>query len=554
MPRMLPSIGRRSRARGPREVLAALLFALGLLALLPIVAPLAGRFVDAGQQVVAEARKGERTRQAAAESSLPFADRSLRALCGDSYEGFRVDGVPMCTHGDDAPPEGYDRSIRVAPVQSLTRSAQTLPCIDDGRSGPRVQVLYVYSGTSRYDEYLTSMRGWVAEMNAMFDMSAAQTGGSRQLRIVTNQDCTADIIPLKISSTDIASFGGSINGVIDALDALPDPAQRYSSERNYLMFADTDIYCGIGTVRNDDRSTADNYNNFGGSFARADNGCWTGMVIAHEVMHNLGGVQLSAPNSSGGWHCVDERDIMCYSDTPYRPSMSNRCTTGIWATANLFDCNNDDYFSTAAPACSYLGSHWNASASSFLFDPTGAYQTTSIGPCLTLPVASGTVGSRLSLSARGFAPGETVTALVGGKTVGSGAASASGAITLNVVIPAIPGGAQAVVVSSASGSARSSVTVSSTLTARIGEFKAGKRGKAKVTGFGSRESITLKLGTRVVGRANADASGTATISFTIDEQQRSGRLTLTADGKRGSRATRQITVVAASRLHSNNSQ
>jgi hypothetical protein len=81
-------------------------------------------------------------------------------------------------------------------------------------------------------------------------------------------------------------------------------------------------------------------------------------------MHNLGGVQLSAPNSSGGWHCTDEYDRMCYSDEPNYPAMNYYCSDS--SLNRLFDCNDDDYYNTDPAGGSYLDTHWNAANSQYL--------------------------------------------------------------------------------------------------------------------------------------------------------------------------------------------
>jgi hypothetical protein len=98
-----------------------------------------------------------------------------------------------------------------------------------------------------------------------------------------------------------------------------------------------------------------------------DSGCWN-YGEAHELMHNLGGVQLDAPNTSGGGHCIDEYDEMCYDDDGNGPvKMSLICPS---SQATLFDCNGDDYFLAATPAAgTYLASHWNTAESRFLINP-----------------------------------------------------------------------------------------------------------------------------------------------------------------------------------------
>ena len=146
------------------------------------------------------------------------------------------------------------------------------------------------------------------------------------------------------------------------------------ADRKYLVFMDANVYCGIGEIAPDDEPGAENANNGGPSYGRTDAGCWDGATVAHEHMHNVGGVRLSAPHSSGNHHCVDENDVMCYSDEPDRPPMQLVCPGP--AGEALFDCNSDDYFNANPAPGSYLATRWNAANSQYLF--SGAAPTVSV--------------------------------------------------------------------------------------------------------------------------------------------------------------------------------
>src|SRR5262249_35003358 len=138
------------------------------------------------------------------------------------------------------------------------------------------------------------------------------------------------------------------------------------TDRIYLAFVDTTAagICGIGTIWNDDRASGTlNANNFGPRYPRVDAGWRGGGTSAHELMHNIGGVQLSAPNSSGGYHCIDERDRMCYSDEPNHPTMRFDCPDA--AHESRFDCGHQDYYNTNPAPGSYLATHWNPANNQF---------------------------------------------------------------------------------------------------------------------------------------------------------------------------------------------
>ncbi|WP_412538868.1 discoidin domain-containing protein [Longispora sp. K20-0274] len=281
------------------------------------------------------------------------------AACAGLYR-LRMTGA--CTHGPDAPPPGLDATRPVAPATTNTLAAAAAPCVGDGVSGNRVQVLYVHGpNTDRYNQYKASFLQWTQDMDTIYNESAKETGGTRHLRFVHDAACQPVIANVAISSAAVSSFDGTIN----ALKGL-----GYTrTDRKYALWVDSTVYCGIGEFTGDDRKTAANQSNFGPMFARSDSGCWDGHTMAHEIGHNLGAVSYSAPNSSGGAHCTDEYDVMCYSDSPNYPPMRYVCNDR--AHEMRFDCNHNDYFHTSPPAGSYLATHWNVADSVFLIAEGG---------------------------------------------------------------------------------------------------------------------------------------------------------------------------------------
>jgi hypothetical protein len=271
---------------------------------------------------------------------------------------FRTKPRGSCTHGPDAAPRGASVGTSVPPATPMVLPP-SFTCDGDGTSGFRVQVLYVHADdvTSRYTSYLSSFRRWAADADTIYASSAAETGGTRRLRFVHDGTCTPIIDDVTIPAAADDDFGATEAALAALGYDRPD--------RKYMLFVDASVYCGIGNIRADDTPGASNENNAGPSYGRSDNGCWTGMVAAHELGHNLGAVQLSAPNTSGGYHCVDEYDVMCYSDSPNYPPMRYLCPDSARDDTRL-DCNHDDYYHTAPSAGSYLADHWNVANNVFL--------------------------------------------------------------------------------------------------------------------------------------------------------------------------------------------
>jgi hypothetical protein len=118
----------------------------------------------------------------------------------------------------------------------------------------------------------------------------------------------------------------------------------------------------------DDSPAATNKNNIGPAYSFIK--CYNGFTVAHELGHNLGGVQDSAPHTSGAGHCYEEWDLMCYQDGgPYFQSggvIAERCPA---SSGLLVDCGGDDYYNSAPAAGTYLATHWNTARSAFLTAP-----------------------------------------------------------------------------------------------------------------------------------------------------------------------------------------
>ncbi|MGW4165206.1 RICIN domain-containing protein [Streptomyces sp. NPDC004788] len=327
----------------------------------------------------------------------------LRAAAkGDRCTGVYRTDSGLCTHGPDAPPKGVDIRADVAPAvvtkapaagrpqdapaadaagartaaaaapEPAARSGsqavaagpagQTVQCDGDGSTGNRVQVVYVHgSDRDRYAEYVASFRKWAADADLIYATSAKETGGVRHIRYVTAADCTPTVLDIELPASALSEFSATNNAL-----AARGLGRR---DRKYMIFADTNVYCGIGTFAGDERPGQNNQSNFGPSYGRTDAGCWGGHTAAHELGHNLGAVNNSAPNSSRGAHCTDEYDVMCYSDTPYYPQMRYVCSDQ--AAENILDCNHDDYFHTNPRAGSYLATHWNVADNQFLMRSEG---------------------------------------------------------------------------------------------------------------------------------------------------------------------------------------
>jgi hypothetical protein len=328
-----------------------------------------------------------------------------------------------CTHGPDAAPPGRDirrprplveLAAAAASADGVTEAAAPVPCVGDGVGGNRVQAVYAYpaGGVDAYDEIAPFIRLWAGVVDATFNDSAAETAGVRHVRFVTGPDCALDVAKVALSPAGIATLSGT------AAELAAHGFDR--SDRKYLVWVDAYVFCGIATVKPDDRPSQNNANNGNGQpgmVARVDRGCWGRVnpsIETHELVHVLGGAQPSAPNANDNFHCTDDAEVLCYDDDGLLDGL-------VWAHGRqvplrsvcdpaherLLDCGHDDYFHTDPPAQSYLATHWNVAASSFLTSDGSAAvadrtapRPTRPRPHIVGPVGGGRVAVRLRWSSR----------------------------------------------------------------------------------------------------------------------------------------------------------
>jgi hypothetical protein len=270
---------------------------------------------------------------------------------------YLIEGTELCSHGADTPPTDEELEQAQLALETVSLPTTTV-CIGDGTSGKRVQVMYVRptDKPNRYANMLPMIRKIAINVGLLYDASAAITGGNRLIYYVTTPACAIDVLYVEVPP----EADDTLTATVRALSEM-----GYNSpDRKYLIFMDSSVYCGIATVVNDRQSGPENKSNHRPGYARIDNGCWNEVSAAHELTHTLGGIQHSAPHSTGGWHCTDEYDVMCYSDAPYYPAVTVECSTPSYGS--LLDCHNDDYFSTNPAPGSYLATNWNVANSMFL--------------------------------------------------------------------------------------------------------------------------------------------------------------------------------------------
>jgi hypothetical protein len=299
--------------------------------------------------------------------------------CPPGYQVVHIGEEHACTHGGDpAPPAGTVAALRGA--AELPEAA----CPGNGRQGKRIRVFYGYpEGTERR---LPDVKPSIAESLRVADANLdAQTEG------VEGQHyrfwCETDVRPT-VRAIQLRAIGADdAYSVTDVAVSLRDQVSLGLGDQDhragrmaYVVFVDhlegVSAPAGQGTLYlDDDPDPAGNANNLSSlgpkvSLVSLGHGVATlAHIFQHEVGHNLGAVQMSAPHSSGAGHCYELYDLMCYDDGgPYFAGGGDlvpACDL-MPGGQHVWDCNGDDWYATEPAAGAYLDDHWNVADSGWL--------------------------------------------------------------------------------------------------------------------------------------------------------------------------------------------
>ncbi|MBJ7331664.1 MAG: hypothetical protein JHC95_17345 [Solirubrobacteraceae bacterium] len=337
---------------------------------------------------------------------------------------------------------------------------------------PQFKVIYAYPADrpNRSAQWADLLQ---ANASLIDQFVSAQTDSTRAPRFDLGTGCGTDYLDIQTVAlpSSRATYVQNMTAVRTAV------AQRVNASpgglRNYLVVADTlsgsgisgqgEMYAGsTGSTRPD----SGNIHNNGGLTsvlwvpdvalpnATATPG-WQPTMMLHEMTHNMGAVQWTAPHTSqpsGGTnytysHCWDGYDVMCYQDGPSmrHAYVTTSCAAGTGAMWQTYDCGQDDYFDPTPASGSYLAASWNVYSNVFLAEcstlPSGACVTAAAPAAApqntTSPSISGTAarGRTLSAAVGDWSPVGTNYTYQWQRNSGSGWVSISGA-TAREYVPA----------------------------------------------------------------------------------------------------------------------
>lgn len=323
--------------------------------------------------------------------------------------------TPLCTHGPDTLHAFQGRDALTAAPEPAAPAQLAALCRDGGVSGRRVEVLYGVpkDRPNRYGNVLLSMQSVLAEVDADLDASDADTEQHYRFLCENGVDVTIRNVTLLPVGTDASfTWNDYVRSLQEQVALGLGPTNFVRDDRVYLTFVDqiTTVYPygGQGSIYTDDSpDPATNANN---TFAKYSmTAYYDAHVVGHELGHNIGAVQNTAPHASGGFHCHDGNDLMCYADGGSYFANGGVMTQPCTGSGNLMDCGQDDYYHPGTPpAGSYLSTHWNTADSGYL-TPLAGTRTAPSAPTAVAAVQDGATTATLSWSPPSSDGGSAIT-------------------------------------------------------------------------------------------------------------------------------------------------
>jgi hypothetical protein len=335
-----------------------------------------------------------------ADTATELADVDIAAVARTAQAA----AEPGVSSADEALPKTWSCSERTGDNTANAKFSRSLP---------QIHVVYAYVGWDDFSSWKNRLQGDVSVVQRFL---SSQSGGRKALRFDMGTSCSdqeIDVTSVRLPQPRSAYIDDFDSVEHDVRAALPDLPANW----DLMILADSLTYQtgwrGEGEVYDtDDSPDASNANNRGGLTSilwapsrapsdSSDSGVWWPDGFLHELTHNMGGVQSTAPHHTSYGHCYDEHDVMCYDDGS-GIQMVNVCPNVSGAIAEVYDCGNDDYFSPLPGAGSYLATHWNVYNSAFM-----------VGCAALVPACGGAGGPTPIPPVNSVAPGVTGSAAVG---------------------------------------------------------------------------------------------------------------------------------------------
>jgi hypothetical protein len=265
---------------------------------------------------------------------------------------------------------------------------------------PHIKVIYAYASDvgDRFALHGSAIQRYTKAAAAKVALSSDKT-----LRLDRGSSCGNAFLDIQT-----VALGHPV-AFYEANSVLTD-IQRHLPDRrgvNYLVFVDfklAKLSAAAGSWAEDDSPWATNTANMTGhsryAYLQAGGDDFFGSEqlasqyadqVLHEVLHTLGAVQPSAPHFSGGAHCYQLFDVMCYTPKDGTTDVFLRdCELSREAPnpGKPVDCGGDDYFKASPAPGSYLAAHWNLYNSGFLCT-VGRCDRAAAAPTARLAVVAG---------------------------------------------------------------------------------------------------------------------------------------------------------------------